>query len=78
MFKKTICIVVKNVCETIKKLLNTEKMIINVQYQPKEFWQKAKNFTSCFVDGGIDKASIFSSAPLSIRAGSYIVNPSSV
>jgi len=70
--------VVKNVCETIKKLLNTEKMIINVQYQPKEFWQKAKNFTSCFVDGGIDKASIFSSAPLSIRAGSYIVNPSSV
>ena len=41
--------VVKNVCETIKKLLDAEKMIINIQYQPKEFWQKAKNFTSCFV-----------------------------
>ena len=39
------------------------------------FGLKNRCKTSCFIDGGVDRTSIISSAPLSIRAGSYIVKP---
>ena len=44
-------------------------------YKGKEFWSINRCKTSCFIDGGVDRTSIISSAPLSIRAGSYIVKP---
>lgn len=69
--------VTKNVAETIKKILIDADLIINLDYEPSNFWNINKNKTACFVDGGVDKCSIMSAAPLSIRAGSYIVNPSS-
>ena len=67
--------VTKSVAETIKKILEDANLIFDIEYKPVEFWAKNKNKTSCFVDGGVDKASILSAAPLSIRAGSFIVKP---
>ena len=67
--------VTKSVAETIKKILEDANLILDIEYKPIEFWSKNKNKTSCFVDGGVDKASILSAAPLSIRAGSFIVKP---
>ena len=68
--------VTKSVAETIKKILEDANLIFDVDYKPVEFWTENKNKTSCFVDGGVDRASILSAAPLSIRAGSFIVKPS--
>ena len=67
--------VTKSVAETIKKILEDANLIFDIEYKPIDFWSKNKNKTSCFVDGGVDKASILSAAPLSIRAGSFIVKP---
>ena len=68
--------VTKSVAETIQKILIDADLIFDIEYKPVEFWSANKDKTSCFVDGGVDKASIISSAPLSIRAGSYVVKPS--
>ena len=68
--------VTKSVAETIKKILIDANLIFDIEYKPIEFWAANKDKTSCFVDGGVDKASILSAAPLSIRAGSYVVKPS--
>ena len=66
--------VTNNVANTIYKLLKHGNHIVDLEYIPNDFWIKNKNKTVAFVDGGVDKASIISTAPLSIRAGSYIVN----
>ena len=68
--------VTNNVANTIYKLLKHGNHIVDLEYIPNDFWIKNKNKTVAFVDGGVDKASIISTAPLSIRAGSYIVNKS--
>ena len=68
--------VTNNVANTIYKLLKYGNHIVDLEYIPNDFWIKNKNKTVAFVDGGVDKASIISTAPLSIRAGSYIVNKS--
>ena len=60
---------------TVQKILEDANLIIDLEYKGKDFWSENKCKTSCFVDGGVDKTSIISSAPLSIRTGSYIVKP---
>ena len=60
---------------TVQKLIEDANLIMNLEYKGKDFWSENRCKTSCFVDGGVDKTSIISSAPLSIRTGSYIVRP---
>ena len=60
---------------TIQKILEDADLITNLEYKGKDFWSENKCKTACFIDGGVDKTSIISSAPLSIRTGSYIVKP---
>ena len=48
--------VTKSVAETIKKILEDANLIFDVEYKPVEFWAENRNKTSCFVDGGVDKA----------------------
>ena len=66
--------VTNNVANTIYKLLKHGNHIVDLDYIPNEFWTNNKDKTVAFVDGGVDKSSILSAAPLSIRAGSYVVN----
>ena len=66
--------VMLNVCNTIHNLLKHENLIIDLQYNPTEFWPKAKKKTVAFVDGGLARNNLFNSSPLAIRSGSYIVN----
>ena len=61
--------------ETVLKIVQDADLIINLNYKGKEFWNINKCKVACFVDGGVDKTSIISTAPLSIRAGSYVVKP---
>ena len=61
--------------ETVLKIVQDADLIINLNYKGKEFWNINKCKVACFVDGGVDKTSIISTAPLSIRAGSYAVKP---
>ena len=61
--------------EKQKKILQDADLITDLKYKGKDTWSENKSKTACFVDGGVDKTSIISSAPLSIRAGSYIVRP---
>ena len=63
------------VAETILKIIKQENLLIDLNYEGKEFWKKNKDKTSIFVDGGVDKLSLMSTAPLMIRAGSYTVQP---
>ena len=67
--------VTAQVAVTVQKILEDANLIINLKYTGKDFWIENRCKTSCFVDGGVDKTSIISSAPLSIRTGSYIVKP---
>ena len=63
------------VAETVLKIVKDADLIVDLDYKGKEFWSQNRCKTACFVDGGVDKTSIISSAPLSIRAGSYVVKP---
>ena len=63
------------VAETVFKIAKDANLIFDLNYNGKEFWFANKCKTACFVDGGVDKTSIISTAPLSIRAGSYVVTP---
>ncbi|WP_440913361.1 DNA double-strand break repair nuclease NurA [Candidatus Pelagibacter sp.] len=67
--------VTEKVAITIHKILEDANLIVNLKYKGNEFWIENRCKTACFVDGGVDKTSIISSAPLSIRTGSYIVKP---
>jgi hypothetical protein len=60
---------------TVKKIIEDANLIMDLDYKGKDFWLENRCKTSCFIDGGVDKTSIISSAPLSIRTGSYIVKP---
>ena len=66
------------VAETVLKIIRDADLIVDLNYKGKEFWSQNRCKTACFVDGGVDKTSIISSAPLSIRAGSYVVKPDAV
>ncbi len=61
--------------ETVLKIAKDADLIFDLNYKGKEFWSVNKCKTACFVDGGVDRTSIISTAPLSIRAGSYVVKP---
>ena len=67
--------VTTKVAETALKIIKDADLIVDLNYKGKEFWSINRCKTSCFIDGGVDRTSIISSAPLSIRAGSYIVKP---
>ena len=67
--------VTTKVAETIQKIIKDADLIVELDYKGKDFWQQNKDKTACFVDGGVDKTSLISTAPLSIRAGSYVVKP---
>ena len=66
------------VAETVLKIIKDADLVVDLNYKGKEFWSQNRCKTACFVDGGVDKTSIISSAPLSIRAGSYVVKPDAV
>tara|TARA_Y100001970_G_C14208659_1_gene845589 strand:- start:359 stop:1651 length:1293 start_codon:yes stop_codon:yes gene_type:complete len=66
--------VMLNVSRTVLKILKHANLVIDLDYFPSTFWPQNKDKTIAFVDGGLDKSSFLSSAPLTIRAGSYIVN----
>tara|TARA_Y100001970_G_scaffold176924_1_gene215578 strand:+ start:487 stop:1797 length:1311 start_codon:yes stop_codon:yes gene_type:complete len=63
------------VAETVLKIIKDADLIVDLEYKGKDFWSINRCKTACFVDGGVDKTSIISTAPLSIRAGSYVVKP---
>ena len=67
--------VTAQVALTIQKIIDDANLIVNLDYKGNDFWLKNRCKTSCFIDGGVDRTSIISSAPLSIRTGSYIVKP---
>ena len=67
--------VTTKVAGTIQKIIKDADLIVELDYKGKDFWFQNRDKISCFVDGGIDKLSLLSAAPLSIRAGSYIVKP---
>ena len=67
--------VTAQVALTIQKIIDDANLVVDLDYKGNDFWLKNRCKTSCFIDGGVDRTSIISSAPLSIRAGSYIVKP---
>ena len=67
--------VTAQVALTIQKIIDDANLVADLDYKGNDFWLKNRCKTSCFIDGGVDRTSIISSAPLSIRAGSYIVKP---
>ena len=54
--------VTAQVALTIQKILEDANLIIDLKYKGKDFWIENRCKTSCFVDGGVDKTSIISSA----------------
>jgi hypothetical protein len=67
--------VTAQVALTIQKIIDDANLVVDLDYKGNDFWLKNRCKTSCFIDGGVDRTSIISSAPLSIRTGSYIVKP---
>jgi len=67
--------VTAQVALTIQNIIDDANLVVDLDYKGNDFWLKNRCKTSCFIDGGVDRTSIISSAPLSIRAGSYIVKP---
>ena len=67
--------IITNVADVIKKICVSEKLIFDVNYDGKKYWQSAKKYQACFIDGGVFSSFLSSSAPFAIRAKSYIVKP---
>ena len=70
--------IITSVADIIKKICVSEKLIFNVNYDGKKYWQEAKKYQACFIDGGVYSSFLSSSAPFAIRAKSYIVKPDEV
>ena len=56
-----------NNTQIFKKICDDEKLIIDLNYHGKNYWKKAKEFKSCFVDGGVYSNFLSSTAPFAIR-----------
>ena len=67
--------VMGSIVQIFKKICDDEKLIINLDYQGKNYWKKAKDYRSCFVDGGVYSNFLSSTAPFAIRAKSFIIEP---
>ena len=67
--------VMSSVTQIFKKICDDEKLIIDLNYHGKNYWKKAKEFKSCFVDGGVYSNFLSSTAPFAIRAKSFIIKP---
>ena len=67
--------IITSVADIIKKICVSEKLIFDVSYDGKKYWQQAKKYQACFIDGGVYSSFLSSSAPFAIRAKSYIVKP---
>jgi len=67
--------VMGSIVQIFKKICEDEKLIIDLEYKGKDYWKKAKDFKSCFVDGGVYSNFLSSSAPFAIRAKSFIIKP---
>ena len=67
--------VMGSIVQIFKKICDDEKLIINLDYQGKNYWKKAKDYRSCFVDGGVYSNFLSSTAPFAIRAKSFIIKP---
>ena len=70
--------IITSVADIIKKICVSEKLIFDVSYDGKKYWQQAKKYQACFIDGGVYSSFLSSSAPFAIRAKSYIVKPDEV
>ena len=49
---------------TVKKIIEDANLIMDLDYKGKNFWLENRCKTACFIDGGVDKTSIISSAPI--------------
>ena len=70
--------IITSVADIIKKICESEKLIFDVNYDGKKYWNTAKKYQACFIDGGVYSSFLSSSAPFAIRAKSYIVKPDEV
>jgi len=59
----------------LRELLEAEKLIAAIAYRPKDFWPSLKGSEFCFVDGGVARINLPTSAPMGIRVGAYYVRP---
>ena len=56
--------IITSVADIIKKICVSEKLIFDVSYDGKKYWQQAKKYQACFIDGGVYSSFLSSSAPL--------------
>ena len=68
--------VMSGIVQIFKKICDDEKLIIDLEYKGNKFWEKAKEYKSCFIDGGVYSNVLSSSAPFALRAKSFIIKPS--
>ena len=64
-----------SVAVNLRRVFEKENLIRKVSYQSNEFWASARGKRVAFIDGGIARVDLPSSAPLGIRVGSYTVAP---
>lgn len=61
------------VAVNLRKLFENEGLIRRFEYSSKDYWQTVKGRKVSFVDGGVARIDIPSSAPMGIRVGTYTV-----
>jgi len=59
----------------LRELMETEGLIRSIPYQPRDFWPSLKGNEYCFIDGGVARLNLPTSAPMGIRVGAYYVKP---
>ncbi len=59
----------------LRELMDAEGLIHSIAYEPREFWPSLRGSEYCFVDGGVARINLPTSAPMGIRVGSYYVKP---
>jgi hypothetical protein len=59
----------------LRELMESEGLIHSLSYRPREFWPSLKGNEFCFVDGGVARLNLPTSAPMGIRVGAYYVKP---
>lgn len=67
--------VVSKLVTIIKQICNEQNLIFKIEDHGQKFWDKAKKYETCFIDGGVYSSIMSSSAPFAVRAKSYIVRP---
>ena len=65
--------ILKEVCTTLREIFLDASLIKNCNYNGGDFWPRMHGKRIGFVDGGVARIEIPSSAPIGIRVGTYSV-----